>query len=397
MARRVKDLNLESREARAKLKSRSKPYWRTIGRGLHLGYRKNKTGHSVWVSRQYVGGAYRTKAVGLADDVEDANGDTVLDFWQAQDFARNLRAAQKLSVTVKDAITAYLRFLEGRPSWVTARSRAHTSILPELGKLQIDELDPETIRTWHKGIAQRGPQVRSNGTPKFRKTSSDHDAVRKRRATANNYLLTLKAALNHVWKEQRLSVERTWAHVKPFPNTTVAKGDYFTLDEVRDILAVAESTFQVLVRAAFETGARYQEIARLRVRDFHDGTLHIRKSKTNKDRHVFLTEDGAAFFAGLVARRRPDELVLGKEWHAGMQTRPMKLACKKAGVRYRSFHLLRHTWASHAVMGGMPLTVVARNLGHADTKMVERVYGHLAPSYVAQAVRDHAPRLGVTS
>ena len=47
-------------------------------------------------------------------------------------------------------------------------------------------------------------------------------------------------------------------------------------------------------------------------------------------------------------------------------------------------------------MGGMPLMVVARNLGHVDTRMVERHYGHLAPSYVAEAVRKHAPRFGKT-
>jgi hypothetical protein len=45
-------------------------------------------------------------------------------------------------------------------------------------------------------------------------------------------------------------------------------------------------------------------------------------------------------------------------------------------------------------MAGMPLMVVARNLGHADTRMVERHYGHLAPSYVADAVRKSAPRFG---
>jgi integrase len=59
-----------------------------------------------------------------------------------------------------------------------------------------------------------------------------------------------------------------------------------------------------------------------------------------------------------------------------------------------SFHGLRHTWASHAVMNGMPLMVVARNLGHADTRMVEKHYGHLAPSFVADAVRKSAPRFG---
>lgn len=42
-------------------------------------------------------------------------------------------------------------------------------------------------------------------------------------------------------------------------------------------------------------------------------------------------------------------------------------------------------------MAGMPLTVVARNLGHVDTKMVERVYGHLTESYVTKTVREFAP------
>jgi integrase len=59
-----------------------------------------------------------------------------------------------------------------------------------------------------------------------------------------------------------------------------------------------------------------------------------------------------------------------------------------------NFHVLRHTWASLAVMNGVPLLVVARNLGHADTRMVERHYGHLAPSYVADAIRAGAPRFG---
>ena len=59
-----------------------------------------------------------------------------------------------------------------------------------------------------------------------------------------------------------------------------------------------------------------------------------------------------------------------------------------------SFHGLRHTWASHAVMNGVPLLVVAKNLGHADTRMVEKHYGHLAPSYIADAIRAGAPNSG---
>ena len=60
-----------------------------------------------------------------------------------------------------------------------------------------------------------------------------------------------------------------------------------------------------------------------------------------------------------------------------------------------SFHITRHTWASLAVMNGTPLLVVAKNLGHRDTRMVEKHYGHLAPSFITEAIRAGAPRYGV--
>ena len=56
---------------------------------------------------------------------------------------------------------------------------------------------------------------------------------------------------------------------------------------------------------------------------------------------------------------------------------------------------LRHSWASHRVMAGAPLMVVAHVLGHADTRMVEKHYGHLAPSYVRDVIRATALGIGV--
>src|SRR5215469_53005 len=91
MARRVRDKTIESREARRKLKTSGKPYWRAIGKGLHVGYRKGKSG-GVWVVRRYLGNQdYHLETIAEADDVLDANGVEVLDFWQAQDVARRAR------------------------------------------------------------------------------------------------------------------------------------------------------------------------------------------------------------------------------------------------------------------------------------------------------------------
>ncbi len=46
-------------------------------------------------------------------------------------------------------------------------------------------------------------------------------------------------------------------------------------------------------------------------------------------------------------------------------------------------------------MGGVPIAVVAQNLGHADTRMTEKHYAHLAPSYVAEQLRKFAPTFGI--
>ena len=46
-------------------------------------------------------------------------------------------------------------------------------------------------------------------------------------------------------------------------------------------------------------------------------------------------------------------------------------------------------------MAGAPLMVVAINLGHRDTRMVEKHYGHLADSYVSETIRKTAPQFGI--
>jgi hypothetical protein len=44
-------------------------------------------------------------------------------------------------------------------------------------------------------------------------------------------------------------------------------------------------------------------------------------------------------------------------------------------------------------MRGVPMAVIARQLGHADTRMTEKHYAHLAPNYVTDTIRQGFPRL----
>ena len=40
------------------------------------------------------------------------------------------------------------------------------------------------------------------------------------------------------------------------------------------------------------------------------------------------------------------------------------------------------------------MSVIAHQLGHADTRITEKHYAHLAPNYVAETVRAALPALG---
>lgn len=62
-----------------------------------------------------------------------------------------------------------------------------------------------------------------------------------------------------------------------------------------------------------------------------------------------------------------------------------RAACVVAGIEDYQLRDSRHTYAVRAIRAGAPFEVVARQLGHADTTMVVRVYGRFAPT--AQEMR----------
>ena len=421
MARTVRDQKLETRTARARLSPSGKPYYRALDPGLHLGYRKGATG-GKWVVRSYAGdGVYKVETIGVSDDKADGgDGETVLDFRQAQALAREKHAEHQRAAkgqpataagpyTVRRCIDEYLAFLAAnRKSAGDARYRAEALILPKFGELACDKLTAASMRAWLAETANTPPRLRTRPgrAQRYRPIGKDEDgeAQRRRRATANRTLTVLKAALNRAWREKKIASDDAWRRVEPFAEADAARVRYLTIDECRRLINGAQGEFRDLVRAALATGCRFGELAALQVRDFNSdaGTVHIRTSKSGKPRHVVLTEEGSELFTRLAAGRPGAELMLRKRdsgrWGKSNQARPMAEACGRANIEPpANFHCLRHTYASHAVMGGAPLVVVGQNLGHSDTRMVEKHYGHLSKSYVADAIRAAAPRFGAVA
>jgi integrase len=129
--------------------------------------------------------------------------------------------------------------------------------------------------------------------------------------------------------------------------------------------------------------------------------LHPRgQVRSGKPRHDALTDEGQALFSDLTVGHPVSDLIFvrddGKAWGPSHQQRPLDAASARAKIEpAATFHILRHTYASALATRGVPMGVIAAQLGHSDTRMTEKHYAHLSPNYVAETVRAALPALGI--
>lgn len=417
MARTAKNQKLDTRTARDKLAERRDPYWTVISRGCAIGYRKGAKG-GTWIARMRAeDGKQHFEALGAADDRRDADGQTVLSFTQAQAKAREVfdRKTRELAghiealdgpYTVAQAISDYFvhRTASGSKGVKSDVYAANAQILPVLGKEEVARLTPKRIREWHAALATAPRLVRSKKLAEQRAQravdAKDPEEVRKRRSTANRLLTVLKAALNFAYAESKAASDEAWRRVKPFAEVNAARVRYLQAEECKRLVNACPPDFRALVRGALATGCRYGELTRLRVADFNAdvGTVTIGVAKGAKARHIALADEGRAIFSAVVAGKTGNDLVFRREdggaWKASHQQRPLIEASAAAKIEPApTFHVLRHTYGSALAMKGVPMGVIAAQLGHSDTRMTEKHYAHLAPSYVADTVRASLPAL----
>jgi integrase len=132
--------------------------------------------------------------------------------------------------------------------------------------------------------------------------------------------------------------------------------------------------------------------------DFTQKVLYISprddwRPKSGKGRVIPVPKDLGAF---LGERRRliPEAVLVveGETFTPYMVKRRLKSVVIDAGLPTEgeaaiTAHVLRHTYASHLVMKGVPLYTVSALLGHSTVKTTE-IYAHLAPGHLQAAVQE---------
>ena len=259
MARNVRAAQLETRTARLKLELRKKPYAVRVAPGVRLGYRRNEaTGTWSVIAADGKGGNW-VKKFGLADDHEEANGEQVLTFWQAQERSRKLARGGKNAddeddeggpVTLREALDAYQADLIARSGDVhnVARVRGHLS--NTLCAKTVALLTARELRRFRDSLL----------------------AKKLRASSVNRISNALRAALNlAAAHDQRINNQTAWRiGLANIFDAAQARNVILSDQVVREIIIAAFAIapeLGLLVETAAVTGARVSQIANLRVAD----------------------------------------------------------------------------------------------------------------------------------
>jgi integrase len=390
VARQQRDARLQTRDARRKLPIGHEPFWNEVRRGLHLGYRKG-LGGGVWWLREYRGGRYAKRRLGIADDEINADGVTVLSWSDAlkqvfDEERPTLNTAA--SYTISQALADYFAHRSAKSpsgSVKTDRAKAMAFIPPKLGQRKIEEITPQELLSWRDGLVSE---------------TDDREKLRRAQATANRSWSILRAALNHAYSSGKAYSDHAWRRIKPFRNVDRPRTRFLSVEEAKRLLNTLPRDFRQLARGSLYTGLRLGELLALRVMDFADGQVHVRHSKSGRPRSVPLSDEGLQFFNQVTAGCAGDESVFkrddGAAWSRMDTSRYMARASEAAKIKPPAkFHDLRRSYASLLINRGTDAEIIRELLGHADLRMTLRAYAHLLNRTVAKVVKKKLPSFGL--
>ena len=127
----------------------------------HLGWqRRPEDAAGRWIYRRRRSGDYSTELIGTADDRDEADGVSILDFQQARAKAVELSLDEGRPgrrITVSRAIADYIDYLSASGKLTsTAESAAVTWILPKLGHCEVAASTSQQLRSWVAWMAENG-------------------------------------------------------------------------------------------------------------------------------------------------------------------------------------------------------------------------------------------------
>ena len=247
-------------------------------------------------------------------------------------------------------------------------------LVPALGDLRLDQIGEQQVA-------------------KFRAAQK---AAGLKNATVNNHLIVLRSLLGRAFDWNQISVvpkiKKLPKHLPPIR--------FLSFEEAERLNTAAKTVpeWYAPIVVALNTGMRLGELIALKWDDIDltAGMLTVQRSdwqgslntpKSGKIRNVPLNAKAQTVLKAERHLRGPwvfckedGSRRTNVEFASGLQ-RVRKLA----GLQGFEWHGLRHTFASHLAMRGVPMRAIQELLGHADLQMTLR-YSHLTPDTTRRSV-----------
>ncbi|HEY7842431.1 MAG TPA: hypothetical protein VID30_01985 [Bradyrhizobium sp.] len=302
----------------------------------------------------------------LADDHEDANGDSVMSYFQAQQHALKMARGTNGNkpVSIAAALDAYEADLTARggSKYNAVSVRNHCS--PAMLRKVVGLLSSDELRDWHSAMIAKGLKVSS----------------------ANRIGKSLKAALALAGKRGRLSNQAAWRDgLKPLRAGTTAPRDNYFLPDAAILAVIRESyadgdDFGTLIDVMAGTGARESQLLKLRPQDILDDEAEPRLMVwcSNKGAHrepeqrmLSITPRLAKALRTRALARGQDRPLFDRVWGT---SKSFRVVLERLGLDLTlSPYVMRHSSIIRQIRAGKPLRFIAFD-HDTSTGEIERTY-----------------------
>lgn len=303
--------------------------------------------------------------------------------------------------TFKELAVEYLTYCQNQRDF-RAKSIRIKQIVSEFGNLPLKNFTTQLLEKYQtRLLTTKRPPLKGTDTPREPIAPS---TVNRRIAALKN-MFTKAADWNMVNDATSKQVHK----VKMFKENN-RRDQFLGAEEIQSLLDACSSNvvsitgktiqqkqahLKPIIIFALNTGCRKDEILSLKWEnvDMKHGFINMVQTKNGERRQIPINDTLREAMKGMTRRldvpwvfyevvKKQDKEIVKR---FGDIKRSFNTACKKAGIQDFVFHSLRHTFASHLVMGGVDLTTVSRLLGHKSLTMTLR-YSHLAPNHLTSAV-----------
>ena len=339
-----------------------------------FGLRIHPSGRKVWIVQARIEGRSRRIVIARHGEMKLAEARR-----RARDMLGRIRVGgnpaddirrEKETPTLREFADEYLRRCD--PHWKpsgrkTVRIYLKARILPAFGRMPLACIGPEDVAAWFDAASRDRPGAANRAFEMLRAMMFRAEEWGLRERGTNPCLGIAKNPRNNVAR---------------FLDTD----ELARLGRALDTLEADWPEPVAAIRLLALTGCRRSEVLYLRWQDIGENALNLADSKTGP-RAVPLGKAARAIFDALPGKRRPGAFLfpkLAESEYCHSLVVCWRAVCEDARLGRLRLHDLRHTAASHAVMSGENLLLVAKLLGHRR-QTTTAGYAHLADEHLVLA------------